>query len=435
MTERGSTWDREDLGGGQFQHTQSLRPVNYLNGGGFQPIVNDFVDSGVPARPHSVNAAPLRAQVGDGGDRRLYPDPTDLDVYMDIGRPYIVATMNPHAFGGLTRSNNRIAGSSPLADLTVDHGGDFSKLGIELKAGWKNNPPDQFAFPVTLSGLVWSNGVLLQNGAPVMRLIDPVMYDLDNPASIVPITWSFANISGQNYLIFDTPDPGDMDRPFIDPTLTLQPDATAGIDTSITQRSANSTNGTGTFMGVGEATFAAAGPDRGLIKFDLSSIPASATITSAIMSLWLDQSATLHSDNARTMRAFRVLRAWVESQATWNVWSTGNSWGTAGASNTTTDREATDIGSCAFILSEAAGTKKDFMLSNSAVQQWVSGAFTNNGVVLINDTENEDFFYLRSSDSTTSAQRPQFVVIYTAPSGRGLFTIPFGSTFQGAFGA
>ena len=80
---------------------------------------------------------------------------------------------------------------------------------------------------------------------------------------------------------------------------------------------------------------------RSLIKFNLSSIPANSTITGATLRLYANFDA---SSNTRTMRVYRTLRAWVDTQATWNIYSTGNNWGTAGGFNAT-DCEQTDIGS------------------------------------------------------------------------------------------
>ena len=70
---------------------------------------------------------------------------------------------------------------------------------------------------------------------------------------------------------------------------------------------------------------------RSLIKFDLSSIPANATITSATLSLWTTGDL---SDNDRTIRVYRLKTAFDESSATWNESASGVSWQSAGASGT-----------------------------------------------------------------------------------------------------
>jgi len=53
----------------------------------------------------------------------------------------------------------------------------------------------------------------------------------------------------------------------------------------------------------------------GLIKFDLSSIPTSATIESAINSLHLNTTV-----NTKKVSFHRVLQDWNEDDVTWNNW-------------------------------------------------------------------------------------------------------------------
>ncbi len=86
-------------------------------------------------------------------------------------------------------------------------------------------------------------------------------------------------------------------------TLTLQPDATAGVDTYIYSGSKNANYGTSSEMGVGEDNNSNNKAARSLIKFDLSSIPDNATITAATLSLWTSKDL---SSNTRTIRVYRL---------------------------------------------------------------------------------------------------------------------------------
>ena len=55
------------------------------------------------------------------------------------------------------------------------------------------------------------------------------------------------------------------------------------------------------------------------------------TVTTTIRmpaTLYLTVSANT-ADNVRTLRAYRLLHSWDESQATWNVYATDSSWGAA----------------------------------------------------------------------------------------------------------
>jgi len=59
-----------------------------------------------------------------------------------------------------------------------------------------------------------------------------------------------------------------------------------------------------------------------LVKFDLSSIPSGATITSATLKLVKTGGDT----GAKNVAAHRLTKNWVENQATWNIYSSGNNW-------------------------------------------------------------------------------------------------------------
>ena len=196
-------------------------------------------------------------------------------------------------------------------------------------------------------------------------------------------------------------------NPYNADTYSSQPDGAAGTDTRITSSTPDTNSGTVAYLHIGEDNTSSS-IRRTLITFDLSSIPADATINSATLSLW--QEADL-SDNNRTLRVYRSKRAWVETQATWNIYSTGNSWQTAGGFGAN-DTEQTDIGSRAFTSTEANG-EKQWTLTASAIQEMVAGTFANNGFMVKADTETNDLYRFWSSDYTTAAERPKLVIDYT----------------------
>ena len=67
--------------------------------------------------------------------------------------------------------------------------------------------------------------------------------------------------------------------------------------------------------------------NHSLFRFnDLSTVGAG-TITDAEFGIWIENSIT----TAHAIEIRPLSRAYVESQATWNQYSTGNNWGTAGA--------------------------------------------------------------------------------------------------------
>lgn len=163
---------------------------------------------------------------------------------------------------------------------------------------------------------------------------------------------------------------------------------------------------------VGEFNGASNDIRRGLMKFDLSSIPSGSTITAVTLRLY-DIGLNL-ATNTRTMRCYRCLRNWGETTVTWNKYDGTNAWGTAGADNTTSDREAGDIGNISMPGTEVAGYV-DITITASAIQDWLTGAVTNYGFVVRMDTETDDLH--RFNGSEAGAFSPELVVTYDLPSG------------------
>lgn len=200
-------------------------------------------------------------------------------------------------------------------------------------------------------------------------------------------------------------------------TYTSQPDGTDGLDTWIYQNDPTYNKGTETTMQVG---FSAITSEiaRGLLKFDLSvgtnPPPSSAIISSAVISLnCTDCNVT------RTLALYQCLRGWVEAQATWNIWSTGNNWTTAGAGSDGNDYSSTELGS----VSVASTGNKDITLNSSGlavVQGWIDGTIANNGFVLRNTAETTQKNYFAASDHATANSRPKIVVEYTAGGPTGV---------------
>ena len=152
---------------------------------------------------------------------------------------------------------------------------------------------------------------------------------------------------------------------------------------------------------------------RALITFSTLSdgtIPTTAVVTSSVLRLYMKVDK---SSNARTLSVYRLKRAWVQSQVTWNIFSTGNNWQTAGCAGAN-DREATTIGTAAMSAAEIIPSWKEVTLDNALTQEMINGTFTNNGLFLQNGVENNDSYeFGEISDGATA---PQLVVNYTMVS-------------------
>lgn len=195
------------------------------------------------------------------------------------------------------------------------------------------------------------------------------------------------------------------------PTYTSQPDEASGIDTFIQSNAATTNRGTATGLEIGENSGITKAVSRALIKFDLSPIPSTAIISSATLTITPESD---RSNNARTLSVYRQKRAWVETEATWNIYSTGNNWQTAGGFGAN-DCEQTSIGHVSISASQTVNVGVDISLTASAIQEIVNGTWTNNGFLLKVDTEANDQFVYYSSGAATASYRPKLVIEYTVP--------------------
>ena len=143
---------------------------------------------------------------------------------------------------------------------------------------------------------------------------------------------------------------------------------------------------------------------RMLLKFNLTSLPAGAVIVSTKISLYLTDNVFT---NARTYRVYRVKRDWVTAQATWDIYSTGNNWQTAGGFGAN-DCEQTEIGHRDMIVSETLNTWKDFTLTPATKAALDLGY----GWMIKADTESEDLYRFRGTRFATTTLRPKLTITY-----------------------
>ena len=201
--------------------------------------------------------------------------------------------------------------------------------------------------------------------------------------------------------------------------LTLQPAGPDGESTYVVRDTI--TPGTCTDQrNYGASSTIGIGPDatgwqrRGLVRFDLRTVPAGATVTSA--KLTMSYAATTNPDLAVSLH--RVRQPWTEgtgtgtcngSGVTWTQTQNGVGWKSGG-----TVYDATAAASLAAKSRAAAGN--DVFTITSLVQDWVSGKRANNGVVVKGTTDgvgttSPNFTYY-SDDYATAAKRPMLVVTY-----------------------
>lgn len=161
-----------------------------------------------------------------------------------------------------------------------------------------------------------------------------------------------------------------------------------------------------------------------LIKFSgLSGISGPVTVSSAEIFLYqIEDTDGFSVDN----NFYRLLRNWVETEATYNVYSTGNSWTSGGAEGSGTDISATLTGA---MTSDADNNEYKSMstaqLATDA-EDFINGDESNYGWLMQGKTTGipgGSYVYKGYEDSEgTDGHRPYLYIDYTA--GGGGVTVP-----------
>lgn len=163
----------------------------------------------------------------------------------------------------------------------------------------------------------------------------------------------------------------------------------------------------------------------GMVRFDVSTIPANAVVTQAKLQL----NAVGWSGTDITIDAFRVLRNAEVCQADWMQARDGNPWGLPGAGDPETDRRSIPESTVA-----THGNRKwyEFDLTE-LVQDWIRGSAVNNGVLLM-PRPGADTFRFGSSERWPIDDRPALLIHFYTDAPPPSPTLPPGGvrmeTFQ-----
>lgn len=203
-------------------------------------------------------------------------------------------------------------------------------------------------------------------------------------------------------------------------TLILQPNAAAGQDTLVGP-------GAGATFNYGIYTrLMVSATQKGLIKFDLSSIPSSSLCSYALLSLYQSNTGAA---TAFILTAYSIAvgnAAWVEGtknaalagagEPCWNAlaadglggvttpWAGGAGLPTAGV-----DYVAASIGSTSGNSSDPNGTEYQFNLTPNVVRTWFGPTNQNYGILIVSSAFPGG---LASSDYATPGWRPKLTVEY-----------------------
>jgi hypothetical protein len=402
-----------DLGNGQYRRVIGVKPVAYLDGGSYHTIDSTFV-AGDQNFPNVITTAQLKVYRATDGLFRICPtgDPTR---YAAIGAPCIKpsSTWNKVSLGTPTITANTVHCHNASLDTWVRHGGHFLDWQFELLGGYVP-PNSQVAFPVDRQGLTQTGRNFYQDGVLVMHLQEPQMIDLADPeVAPRPITYALSNVSGQWYIVFTLPSLAGLARPCIDPTFSVQPDASAGKDTWISSTYDNKNYGIRNNLYLGGGTIT-------LICFSVASVPAGSTCTAATFYCWLDAAA----GGTKTVTIYSVASGnndWIEGASngainagepcwSWKGYNTVAWAGSAGMSTADTDYESASLGSFVHTNGDAANTAYTAALATDRIAQWFGSDALNYGLML---KSSGDFAHIWSSDHTTPAYRPKISIDYT----------------------
>lgn len=176
------------------------------------------------------------------------------------------------------------------------------------------------------------------------------------------------------------------------------------IDTHISQNNTTTNYATATTLLVDGDDPGGSGRDkRGLLKWDVSAIPSTKTVTAASITV------TVSDVSSQAYEVYQLKRTWSETGPTWNNFASGTAWQTAGADGAD-DRSTTVLGSI------TAGSSGNYTIAlNSSgvalVQGWVNGSIANQGVMVM-DAANSNGLDFRSSEYSTATSRPKLTVTY-----------------------
>ena len=210
----------------------------------------------------------------------------------------------------------------------------------------------------------------------------------------------------------------------VDDTLTLQPDSTDGKDNYL--RSPNPTLNYGGANGINQKLFigrwSGTKYGRWVIRFDLSSIPASSTITTATQTLYNSDSSYA---GFTEINCIPFLVDWGEGvgvadiattgESSWNYTKKPTTWTTSGASSS-----GNDISSSVIDTTTGLTENSDISFDvKNTVQTIVDGDITNYGWRITSSESQSSGLYITSffsSEAIVAANRPKLTIVYTPVS-------------------
>ena len=394
-----------DADTGKWKAEYSIADQHYHDGSAWQDIDENLADDGLDGFTHKCEKTRHIIRLGAASTRRWYPRRAHPTEYVEFGRlqGWTGTAWSNIDLGTPTRTGQKIAWSTTNFDLSLTNTWRKIKLEAILKT---TTAKRRLRWAVTLNNLTWDNWQLHGLDDEVAGIIEkPVAWDANGSRKKPNLTLTYDYSGG--YVEFG----GDLSAAVlpitIDPTFTdgYGGDVNSAYDTYLDYTDPDTIKGALTYI-TSETDNA-----RALLRFDLSSIAAESTCTTATLTLVDDDC----EDATHYIYLLSVAnRDWTEAGATWNhkIHTTDHWAGSVGCNEETTDYLATAIGSFSTLLANAVGTSYTCDLTNTTVE----GLFGGNIDLLIKGSPSGNNWFF-SSDRATTGYRPKLVVEYTTGGG------------------
>jgi hypothetical protein len=390
------------------QMTFTIHDQNYQNESGTwneadEALESDNTVDGGVTFTNKAEKVNHRLRIANDGTRRIYPRRNVTTEYVQFGALQYRNTSNNWVnvpFGAPTRNGNIITWNQTNFAVELVHTWRHMKIEATLKNSTAARP---IRWRVTLVGLTWDNWNLKgQDGKVVGTLDRPVGWDATGNAESPNITVTPGYSGG--YVIFTANLSSAVYPVVIDPTFSAQPAEADSKDTRSQALAPTSNYGTNAALQMSNSG------QSSYVQFDVSSIPAGATVDYATITF--TSASTGYGNNVVVYSLHSNVATWTESGLTHNVYKSGTNWpGSAGCNTANTDYESTLLGSTTFPIT--GNTAFSINLLTSRISGWLTGS--NYGLLVRRDAPDQAQAY--SSNNATTGYRPKMEIGYTESGG------------------
>lgn len=382
-----------------------------------ETIVDDTSKSGYVAKADKQQHA---VYFGNAAERQWYPRRDVPTEYVIIGRPEYWDTAGQGRWrqipvAALAKAGNVASWDLANIKITLTNTWDRIKAEFTLK---DSTAPTRLRFPATFVGLAYNSttGELTSTtDGQVWGTIDPptAWYGATEMGAVGSVALPTSSIYDGTYVEWSVTTAGATYPVYVDPTLTDGYGSTPNTAKDSYVDSGNATTNYGTSNYIAIVNGGTRTGCTGLIGFDLSSITAGSTCTSATVYTYKHLITGSFVFGYYEMVSANA-SAWTEAGCTWNTRNGTNAWsgGSSGCHTSGTDYNATSLGSYSVANADAAGKEYTCSLTAATIANHFGGALE---LVTLSPSGDEwTSGWVSSSDHATTGVRPKLVVVYSS---------------------